>query len=399
MVSDVLLAPEKQGGRGPVAGLKVLDFTHVFAGPFCTRTLADLGADIVHVESRQRDPGDRHRAAYAHRNKRSISLDLKNEAGHAVATRLAMAADVIVENFSSSVMRRLKLDYDTLSVEHPRLIYISLSGYGHTGPRNAWTSMNMNLQAYTGLMMTTGSEGDPPTSISNSWNDYMGGLHGVMAILRALSERAVSGCGRNIDLSQFECSVATLGPLLMASAVSGRPPKRAGNRSSSAAPQGVYPCTGEDEWCTLRIETGAQWRALATLIGAPELANDKRLASAVGRMRHHDELDARIGAWTRQRSKFEAEELLQRAGVPAERMRRVAEIVESPDCGEVYKPVPSDRPRPVLACSLPFTFSRSTVAAVTPSCRLGEHTEEVLHDWLGIDDAEIAALERRGGFV
>src|ERR1700749_1897893 len=98
-------------GDGPLAGLKVLDFTHVFAGPFCTRTLADLGADVVHVESPSRDPGDRHRAAYAHRNKRSVALDLKSEAGHAVAVQLAGAADVIVENFSSSVMRRLKLDY------------------------------------------------------------------------------------------------------------------------------------------------------------------------------------------------------------------------------------------------------------------------------------------------
>src|SRR5471030_58222 len=108
---------------GPVAGLKVLDFTHVFAGPFCTRTLADLGADIVHVESASRDPGDKHRSSYQHRNKRSISLDLKNEAGHALAVRLAGTADVIVENFSSSVMRRLKLDYESLSAGNPRLIY------------------------------------------------------------------------------------------------------------------------------------------------------------------------------------------------------------------------------------------------------------------------------------
>lgn len=399
MAVDALSSPVKAAAAGPVAGLKVLDFTHVFAGPFCTRTLADLGADVVHVESRSRDPGDRHRASYAHRNKRSISLDLKNPAGHGVATRLAMTADVIVENFSSSVMRRLKLDYDALSGGNPRLIFVSLSGYGHTGPRTMWTSMNMNLQAYTGLMMTTGSEGDPPTSISNSWNDYLGGLHGVMAVLQALSDRAKTGRGRNIDLSQFECSVATLGPLLMASAVSGLAPKRLGNRSTSFAPQGVYPCTGSDEWCALTVENQAQWRALATLIGKPELADDPELAGAVGRMRRHDELDAAIGAWTAQRSKTEAERLLQHAGIPAERMRRVPEVIASPDSGRVFRPVPGERAQPVLACTLPFTFSRSTVKAVTPPCRLGEHTGEVLHDWLGLDDAEIGALEREGGFV
>ena len=384
---------------GPVAGLKVLDFTHVFAGPFATRNLADLGADIVHVESRSRDPGDRHRSSYAHRNKRSISLDLKNEGGHAVATRLAMTADVIVENFSSDVMRRLKLDYQTLSAANPRLIYVSLSGYGHTGPRSAWTSMNLNLQAFTGLMMTTGSEGDPPTSISNSWNDYLGGLHGVIAILHALGERAQTGRGRNLDLSQFECSVATLGPLLMASAVSGTAPKRWGNRSSKYAPQGVYPCSGTDEWCALTIETDEQWRALARALGAPELANDPRLGDPAGRMRHHDELDTAIGAWTSQRSKADAERVLQAAGVPAERMRRISEVVNSPDSGHVYHPVPGERAKPMLTCSVPFTFSRSAIGTVGAPCGLGEHNAAVLHDWLGIDDAAIDALECSGALV
>src|ERR1019366_6005607 len=118
-----------------------------------------------------------YRGVYANRNKRSISLDLKNDAGHTVATELSKRADVIVENFSSTVMQRLKLDYESVEPSNPGLVFISLSGYGHTGPRSAWTSMNMNLQAFTGLMLTTGSEGDPPTSISNSWNDYIGGLH------------------------------------------------------------------------------------------------------------------------------------------------------------------------------------------------------------------------------
>jgi benzylsuccinate CoA-transferase BbsF subunit len=381
---------------GPVAGLKVLDFTHVFAGPFCTRNLADLGADVVHVESRLRDPGDRHRSSYAHRNKRSIALDLKNAGGHAVAVRLAAAADVIVENFSSNVMRRLKLDYETLSAANPRLIYVSLSGYGHTGPRNAWTSMNLNLQAFTGLMMTTGSEGDPPTSISNSWNDYIGGLHGVIAILHALGERAKTGRGRNFDLSQFECSVATLGPLLMASAVSGTAPKRLGNRSATAAPQGVYPCRGTDEWIAIAIETGEAWHALARAIG---FADDAELGAADARMRRHDELDAAISAWTRERAKEDAERALQAAGVPAERMRRIPEVVNAPDSGRVYHPLPGERATPVLACSVPFRFSRSAIGAVGAPCALGEHTGAVLRDWLGVEAAEIDALENDGALV
>jgi benzylsuccinate CoA-transferase BbsF subunit len=370
----------------------------VFAGPFCTRTLADLGADVVHVESATRDPGDRHRAVYAHRNKRSIALDLKNEAGHAAAVRLAVAADVIVENFSTGVMARLKLDAATLRAGNPRLIYVSLSGYGHTGPRSTWTSMNMNLQAYTGLMLTTGSEGDPPTSISNSWNDYIGGLHGIIAVLAALKERVQSGCGRHIDLSQFECSVATLGPLLMASSASGLPPKRWGNRSSNAAPHGVYATAGDDQWCAIAVETDAQWNALAGVLGASELTADERFVTAAGRVRHHDALDALITNWTQVRTNADAETQLRAAGVPAERMRRVDDVVQSADSGRAYRPVPGERAQPIVTASLPFSFSQSTVEAIGAPCKLGEHTNDVLRDWLAFDAAEIAAFGDRGAF-
>ena len=390
---------ESGPGLGALSGVRVLDFTHVFAGPFCTRTLADLGADVVHVETGSRGSGDRHRAAYAHRNKRSIALDLKNEAAHAVAARMAMVADIIVENFSSSVMRRLKLDYDALSPGNPRLIFVSMSGYGHTGPRRSWTSMNMNLQAYTGLMLTTGAEGDPPTAISNSWNDYIGGLNATIAILQALADRQRTGVGRNVDLSQFECSVATLGALVMASSASGKPPKRWGNRSSRNVPQGVYPCAGEDEWCAITVETDQQWASLAGVMGRPDLASDARLTTTIGRMRHHDMIDAAIAVWTREISPEEAEGRLRDAGVPAERMRRADAVIGSSDSGGVYRPVSGDGRRVVQTASVPFSFSRSAVTPVTAACQLGEHTREALQDWLGMHDAEIDELDRQHALV
>jgi benzylsuccinate CoA-transferase BbsF subunit len=384
---------------GALANCKVLDFTHVFAGPFCTRMLADMGADVVHVESHARDTGDSYRGVYANRNKRSVSLDLKNEAGHAIAAKLAQQADVIVENFSSTVMRRLKLDYESVQNENPGLVFISLSGYGHTGPRGAWTSMNMNLQAYTGLMLTTGSEGDPPTSISNSWNDYIGGLHGVIAIMQALSDRTVSGRGRHIDLSQFESSVATIGALLMSSTATGLPPKRTGNRSSRNAPQGVYPCTGVDEWCAVTVETDAQWQALATVLGQPSLGTDPGFATTVDRLRNQDALDELISAWTRDRSNVDVERLLHAARIPAERMRRVEDVVRSPDSGAVYRAVPGGGDQPVLAATLPFGFSASVVQEVGVACQLGEHTSDVLRDWLSMDDATIAHLNEQRAFA
>ena len=189
--------PVNPAASAPLTGIRVLDFTHVLAGPFCTRLLADLGADVVRVESSKHPDhpwpstfisDDGRHASYlnTNRSKRSIAIDLKNEAGRNVAARLTATADVVIENFSAGVMSRLKLDYQTLQALNPGLIYVSMSGYGHDGPRRDWTSMNMNLQGYSGLMMVTGAEGDPPTAISNSWNDYIGGLHACFAILQAL---------------------------------------------------------------------------------------------------------------------------------------------------------------------------------------------------------------------
>ncbi len=325
-----------QGG-GPLAGVRVLDFSHILAGPYCTRILADLGADVAKVESHSRPDatgavrlppeytGRRDRSTSflnTNRNKRSITINLKSDGGKALAARLASVADVLVENFSARVMDRLDLGYRHLQPVNPRLIYVSMSGYGHNGPRRDWTSMNSNLQAYTGLMMVNGTEEDEPISISNSWNDYMGGLHATVGILQALARRAKTGVGMNLDLAQFECSVATVGPLLLASAVNGEAPTRLGNRSTSVAPQGCYRCAGRDEWCVISVQTDEQWRALLDVMEANGRFREPDFATVLGRLARHDEIDRAIESWTSELAKEEVERRLRAAGVPAERMRR-----------------------------------------------------------------------------
>lgn len=398
----------------PLDGVRVLDFGHVFAGPFCTRCLADLGAEVLHVETRGRQPaprpapapdapadhrgggGEAGRSAYAHRNKLSITIDLKTPAGQRVTTQLAAVADVLVENFSSGAMKRLKLDYEHLRPLNPRLIYVSMSGYGHTGPRRDWTSMNMNLQAFSGLMMTTGEEGDAPIAISNSWNDYIGGLHASFEVLEALAERVETGVGKNIDLAQFECSVGTIGPLLLSSIVNREPPRRMGNRSTNSAPQGCYPCSGTDEWCTLAVQTDDHWRGLAKAMGHPEWTADPRFASAVARLAHHDEIDAHIADWTSQLSSLEAEQRLQAAGVPAERMRRADAIIDLPEAGHVYSPLETLTGRTTVVARLPYTFSASSTSEPQRVPRLGANTHVALQGWLGLSESEIQALEAEG---
>ena len=400
-----------QAGKPPLTGLRVLDFGQILAGPFSTRLLADLGADVVKVETATRpermgarvaDPDFKGRqdrpASYLriNRNKRSITIDLKTEGGLSLAKRLASVTDVLLENFSAGVMGRLGLDYESLEPLNPGIIYVSMSGYGHEGPRRDWTSMNMNLQAYSGLMLVTGEEGDQPTSISNSWNDYIGGLHACFGVLHALSERAHTGVGRNLDLAQFECSVATLGPLLLASAVNGTVPPRLGNRSTSAAPQGCYRCAGEDEWCTISVRSDEEWQALVGAMGSPAWAKDDRFETSLGRLRHHDEIDGHLEAWTSGLANTEVETRLKAVGVPAERMRRIKDLVDSPDSGHVFHQTEDPPGWPELMTGVPFAFERSAVAPLKPAPGLGEHTHEVLGEWLDMPASEIGALEEDG---
>ena len=399
----------KDGGP-PLSGVRVLDFGHVLAAPFCTRLLADLGADVVRVESSKhpdfpwpssyRHADGRH-ASYlnTNRNKRSVAIDLKHPAGQDVARRLAAAADVVVENFSAGVMSRLGLGYETLRDSNPGLIFASMSGYGHSGPRRDWTSMNMNLQGYAGLMQVTGAEGDPPTAISNSWNDYIGGLHTCYAVIAALTERERTGEGIHLDMGQFECSVSMIAPLLLFSAVKQRNPARMGNRSDRWAPRGVYRCAGQDEWCAVSVGDDEQWRALAEAVGGPELAGDTRLATLAGRARHHDEIDERIEAWTSRLPSAEVEALLTRASVTAARMRRVQDLVEDGEQTRAYKKMAEPRVGSMLTTALPVEFSESALPPATPAPVLAQHTREVLSEWLQLPESELAALVDAGALV
>lgn len=398
----------------PLAGIRVLDFTHVLAGPFCTRLLADFGADVVRVESNSRP--DRMRAdtiktgfedrqdrsgtyLNINRSKRSIAINLKTEGGHALATRMARAADIVVENFSGGAMARLKLDYERLQPHNSRLIYVSMSGYGHSGPRRDWRSMNMILQGYSGLMMVTGSESDPPTSISNSWNDYIGGLHACFGILQALAERLTTGKGVFLDVSQFECSVATLGALLMSSVVNGNVPARMGNRSSYLAPQGLYRCAGSDQWCAVSVQNDDQWRGLITAMGAASWGDDDRFATLVGRLHHHDEIDARIEKWTSPLNSEEVESRLRAAGVEARRMRRINDLVDGPDVSQVFESMEDRRLESMLVTGHPFFFLSGSLPAPRPAPSLGQHTSEALSDWLGMSEGEVSSLVDQGVLV
>jgi CoA:oxalate CoA-transferase len=389
----------------PLCGIRVLDFGHILAGPFCARLLADLGAEVVKVETATRQgrlgarrggaprgdtSGRTPLLAHINRNRRSIDLNLKTNHGRDIARQLADTADVLVENFSAGVMDRLGLGYEDLAKTNPRLVYASMSAYGHTGPHRAWTGMNVTLQACSGLMLATGAAGDPPIGISNSWNDYIGGLHTAVAIVDALSKRRETGKGRHLDVSQFECSVAMIGSLLLASAVNDVPSERLGSRSRSIAPQGCYRCAGGDEWCAISVQNDDPWRALVAEIGddVPRL-RETRFATLAGRLDHHDEIDAAIESWTSARTPEEVERRLGKRGVPAARMRRGNEIADVEEWRQVLKPCESPGGKVV---GLPFAFRGSAPVGPVAAPRLGEHGREVLRDWLELEDSALEHL-------
>lgn len=387
----------------PLSGIRVLDFGHIVAGPFCVRLLADLGADVVKVETAtrqgrtgarrgQRNTGNNGRTPHLfhiNRNRRSIDLNLKTERGLAVARRLVAAADILVENFSAGVMERLGLGYRELAAANPRLIYATMASFGQTGPRRGWTGMNVNLQAASGLMLATGAEGDPPIGISNSWNDYIGGLHAAIAILGALAERRKSGKGRHLDVSQFEGSVAMIGSLLFASAVTGKPPARLGSRSPAAAPQGCYRCAGEDQWCAISVQSDTQWQKLRSLLGG-----EQPYATLADRLAHHDAIDAAIERWTSALAPAEVERRLTVQGIPAAAMRRGNELEDVAEWRQVLRPLQGPGAEGKKVIGLPFAFRCSAPVVTTQAPRMGDGGREALGDWLKLDAPAIDELMR-----
>ena len=397
----------------PLEGIRVVDLTHVYAGPTCTRILSDLGADVVKVEAPQRiditrnliytdnDPGTEpwNRTCYYNvRNagKRSITLDLGSEKGHALLTQLIAHADVLAESFSPRVMANFGLDFESVRKVKPDIIMLSMSGYGQTGPYRDWGAYGMGLEPASGVSQLTGYRGGPPLRTGISFTDPLSGILAAGAVLAALHHRRRTGKGQFIDLSEQEAAIPLVGAALMDYLMNGRLPERMGNRSPYAAPQGCYPCRGEDEWLVISVTSDEEWAAFCRAAGHPEWAADERFADILARYENHDALDETIGGWTRTQDKYEAFHLLQRAGVKAApvlngrdmlcdphfKARGHFDVVDSPIVGR----------RPVHR-HLVAKFDCLEAKARGPAPRLGEHNREVLGGLLGLSDEELAALE------
>ena len=313
----------------PLDGLKVLDFTHVVAGPFGTRVLGDMGADVIKVnsESRALTSNVPEHPFYImwNRNKRALSLNMQDPEAQALCKKLALEADVVIDNFSVGVLDRWGVGYETVREDNPGVIYVQMSGMGDTGPWSKFVSYAPTIHAVTGLTSLTGVPGREDVGIGFSYNDHQAGLHGAVAILAALESRRHSGRGQRIDISQFEVGVNFAGPSLFDLFVNGRAAKATGNKLpyDECAPHGVYQCApkepvsiSDERWVAIACMTDEHWLALKDVMGNPEWAESEKFRTSSGRYEASAELDAYISAWTADQNDYELMAECQAAGVP-----------------------------------------------------------------------------------
>ena len=400
----------------PLEGIRVADFTWVWAGPFCTLQLAHLGAEVIRIESTARTcvtrllppfadgvPG-RNRSGYFNQynqGKLSLALDLKQPDAIGVARDLIEHCDIVCENFAAGVMDRMGLGYQAIRAVKPDIIMIALSGYGATGPEHEFVSYGPAQVPLSGMSSLTGYADWPPMHVGISYGDPTGGLHGAVAVLAALLHRAQTGEGQYIDLSQQETSIAVLGEGVLEQSLAGCQPPRRGNRDPQMAPHGVFRCSGEQRWVAIAVRDDAEWQRCAAAMGQPELGTDPRFASTAARKQNEDALEALVTEWTRSRQAEEVATLLQSARVAAAVSMHSRDIAEDPHLTDsgffVHQPHPEVGTR--LHLGVPWRMSDTPCDVRGAAPCLGEHTDDVLRRIVGYAPERIAALRERGILV
>ncbi len=399
--------------KKPLAGVRIADFTWVWAGPFATLQLAHLGADVIKIESRSRVDTVRRLPPYAdneagvnragyfnqyNQGKRSITLDLSKPEGIEIVHQVAARSDVVIENFSAGVMQRLGLGYEALKRMRPDIIVVALSGYGATGPLSKYISYGPAQVPMSGLAGLTGYIGEGAREVGISYGDPNAGVHGAFAVLAALYHRQQTGEGQYIDMSQWEAAIGLLAEGLMDYAMNGTQPERMGNRDQLYAPHGTFRCAGDDAWISIAVISDDEWRALCVALGRPQLADEPRFKDNTSRKANENELEEVLGSLTVPRDRWELTRALQAAGVPAFTPLSNKELAEDPHLNERDFFVRLDHPDVGVRQhpGIPWRMSDSDSRVQMPAPALGQHTREVLRDVVGLDDARIDALEAAG---
>ncbi|MCY3690493.1 MAG: CoA transferase [Chloroflexota bacterium] len=395
-------------------GIRVLDFTWIHAGPSATRILSDQGAEVIKVESNNalsviggpasataRGLGQRHNW---NAGKLSISLNMKTAQGIDIAKRLAALSDVVAENFSGRVMLSWGLDYDSIRAINPSIIMLSMSGFGRTGPWRDRVSYGQTLQAWSGFTQLTGFPDTDPSGPASAYSDAVGGMAGAQAVLLALMHRARTGRGQWLDVSQFESLSSLLETLVLDMSVNGADAvsTRTGNRPphGGGAPHGAYRCRGEDRWVAITVFTDEEWDALVELMGNPQWADDPRFATAQGRERNADALDALVESWTIEHAAEELMGRLQAKGVAAGVVQTGEDLSRDPQLKErgFFRRVPDHQGEHRTIESAPYKLSRTPGSVTRGAPAFAADMTYVLRELLGMPDEEVEDCAIAGAF-
>lgn len=386
-------------------GVRVLDFTRVLAGPYCTAMLADLGAEVIKVEPPHGDDqrhmgrmvqGESTNFVLNNRGKKSIRLDMKHEAGRAIASALAAQCDIVIENFKPGVADKLGIGYAQLSAVKPSLVYCSISGFGQNGPNAGRPSYDVVAQAMSGIMSITGEPEGSPTLIGESIGDICAGMFAAWGVMAAMYDRQRTGRGRHVDVAMFD-SLLAMQPTALAQVLFGGPaPKRVGNRHPLSSPFGAF--AARDGYLVIAAANDKLFQAVADVIGHPMLPQDPRFATDSARSRHDADLKPLIEAWSLTLSVSDAVAAMTRAGVPAAPIQSPGEAVESEQSR--VRQLTSRAPHPILGettlMEQPVHFSGVARGGLSTSPSLGQHSDQVLSAVLGMDAQAIDALRADG---
>ena len=396
-------------GNGPLDGMRIVSFDHVLAGPYGTTILAELGADVIKVESSKggmdpfrffgtgEDPNLSPRFLEFNRNKRSFTVNLKHPKGQGVLHDLVAKADAVLDNYSVDVVGRIGLAYDQLCQVKPDIVNLRMPGLGTTGSKRHFSTVGVNITSFTGLTYMWNHAGNvnPPVGSQTVFPDYVSGVLCAIIIISGVLHRDRQKKGAFIDMAQSEATAFMIGSNLMEAASSGQNPEPIGNVSRSVAPHGCYPCKGEDRWCVISADDDEQWQSLAGILG---IGSDDRFKSNESRLQNRVALDEVIAAWTATKDAFAVRDQLQKVGVPAGVVQTGEDLVNDPQLRDRGFIVAVENPRlgKVVLPGFPLHFTNAKLTRRWEFPVLGRDTEAVLRSVVGYSEEMIQAHKKEG---
>jgi len=402
--------------RLPLSGIRVLDLTMAWAGPYASRLLGDMGAEVIKIESVKdwditrapRLPGGdpvkgHNRSGYfnhLNRNKLGCTLDLSHPRGRELFLKLVALSDAVIENYDGDVMDGLGLSYDALRQARPDIILVSISAHGKEGPESGHIANGTQVEQLAGLASLTGYPDRGPHNSGISYGDPVAGISAAAALCAALLYRRRTGRGRWVEVAQRESMASLIGEFFVGFSMNGRQPPLLGNRHRSMAPHGCYPCAGppEADWLAIAVASDAEFADLCRVMGRAELAADPRFADVVSRYRHQDELDEVISAWTKTRTPAEAALALQEAGLAASPVPSVADLMENPHLRQrgFFEKTAHPEAGVWEMDGVPWRLSLTPAHVRLNAPCFGEHNDYVFRHLLGLSTEEVAELESQG---